>query len=241
MKTTLRSLIELQNVDRELHKLEAIKGDLPRRVKELKDELERTRTHLDQLKTEWNEARKMKVHWEGELKALQETQKKYQEQLYAVTSNREYDAITAEIDSMKEKIDEAETQIIENIEQEERLSKDVQEVEARLSDLEQELRERETELQEKIKATEKETSTFEKQRAEIISHITKPVLYQYERIRKGTRNTAVVEVYRSSCGGCFAAIPPQKLVEIRAMDKLILCESCGRILVYKNDNGSHSA
>ncbi|MFC1563274.1 C4-type zinc ribbon domain-containing protein, partial [candidate division KSB1 bacterium] len=38
-------------------------------------------------------------------------------------------------------------------------------------------------------------------------------------------------------GGCYNSIPPQKLVEIRKMDKVIKCEFCGRILVWK-DNGS---
>ncbi|HDH57590.1 MAG TPA: hypothetical protein ENF16_03165, partial [Bacteroidetes bacterium] len=38
-------------------------------------------------------------------------------------------------------------------------------------------------------------------------------------------------VYNGACGGCFAAIPPQKLMEISTMADFILCETCGRILV----------
>jgi hypothetical protein len=42
---------------------------------------------------------------------------------------------------------------------------------------------------------------------------------------------AVVPVERSSCGGCFNKIPPQRQLDIRLHKKIIVCEHCGRILV----------
>jgi hypothetical protein len=47
--------------------------------------------------------------------------------------------------------------------------------------------------------------------------------------------TAVVPVSGASCGGCFASLPPQFINEIRKMEKLITCETCGRILVWSQE------
>ena len=231
MKHTLHNLIELQKIDEKLHALEAMKGDLPLQIQRLEDDVNRNKDLLTTYESELDDAKKTKLHWEGELKVLQEKHQKYQDQLYAVTTNKEYDAITAEIDAIKEKMDEAENLILEAIEKEEKFSTEVEEQQSQVAALEENLRVKTEELKTKIKATEQETSEYEKQRAELVSHISKPVLYQYERIRKGIGNTAVSAIYKYSCGGCHAAIPPQKVVEIRTMTQLILCESCGRILV----------
>jgi uncharacterized protein len=34
------------------------------------------------------------------------------------------------------------------------------------------------------------------------------------------------------CGGCFKNLPPQRMLEIREMKRLNLCEVCGRILIW---------
>ena len=55
----------------------------------------------------------------------------------------------------------------------------------------------------------------------------------YDRIRKSTRDgRAVVAIRRGACGGCWNRIPPQKQLDIRLNKKLIVCEYCGRIIIY---------
>jgi predicted nucleic acid-binding Zn-ribbon protein len=70
-------------------------------------------------------------------------------------------------------------------------------------------------------------------RTALVAKLPANVLLQYDRIREFHTNAAV-SVRRNSCSGCFNAIPPQKLVEIRAYKQMFTCESCGRIL-YPED------
>lgn len=227
--------MELHEIDNELSELEALKGDLPQQVNRLRKELQDTTVNLANLKKAWEELKRSKLHWEGEIKVQEDKLKKYQDQLFAVKTNKEYDAITLEIDSTNEKIDEAETKVLEFIESEEQFTKDVINLESQIGILEEELQNKERELEKKIKASENESNLLETKRQELISHIRKPILYQYQRIRKVKGYTAIVSINKYTCGGCFATIPPQKVLEIRTMEQLIFCESCGRILVYKND------
>ncbi|MCH7619489.1 MAG: hypothetical protein IH880_06940, partial [Candidatus Marinimicrobia bacterium] len=42
---------------------------------------------------------------------------------------------------------------------------------------------------------------------------------------------AVVPVIRGACGGCFHSLPPQLVVEVKKMERIINCEACGRVLI----------
>jgi predicted nucleic acid-binding Zn-ribbon protein len=41
----------------------------------------------------------------------------------------------------------------------------------------------------------------------------------------------VVRIKRNACGGCYARVTPQKLLELRQNERMFTCEHCGRILV----------
>lgn len=233
MKEALRNLIDLQEIDLKLQALEELKGDLPQQVKLMKQELQEKRFQLDSLGNELSELKKTKLHWEGEIESYQAKLKKYQDQLYAVTSNKEYDAITLEIDATKEKIDEWETVVIESFETEESLTGQMSELQSEIDELKERLDVKEQELLEKIRETESDTAALMKRRKELVAHINKPIFYQYERIRKGKHGLAVVGLKKNACGGCYTTIPPQRVMEVRAMNQFLLCENCGRILVYR--------
>lgn len=232
MKGNLTGLVDLQKVDKELQALEALKGDLPQQVGKLRNELNAAKETYGSQRNELTEIKKTKALREVELQDFQEKAKKYREQLYAVTSNREYDAITTEIDAVDAKISDVEDEVLQFIEDEEILEQELANAEPEITALEENLDKTEKELNEKIQATEKEYEAFRRQRDEISESVERRVLYQYERIRKGIGNSVVAEIMNNACGSCFSSIPPQKQLEVRTMTQLIFCESCGRILVY---------
>ena len=80
--------------------------------------------------------------------------------------------------------------------------------------------------------TEKDEAALQDRRGKIVRKITPRILSSYERIRKAKNGTAVAPVIRNACGGCFKSLPPQRILEIRQMDRMYLCEVCGRILVW---------
>ncbi|MEL6821137.1 MAG: C4-type zinc ribbon domain-containing protein, partial [Calditrichota bacterium] len=94
------------------------------------------------------------------------------------------------------------------------------------------LKEAEDELEEIDKLTREEEGRLSTERENVAGLLDKRQLRQYERIRKARSGIAVASVQRNSCGGCFAAIPPQRIVEIRSGERLIKCEYCGCILVW---------
>jgi len=87
-------------------------------------------------------------------------------------------------------------------------------------------------LDEIVSETEKEEKILKRKSTSAQKVIEERLLIGYKRIRENARNgLAVVSVERSSCGGCFNRIPPQRQLDIRLHKKIIVCEHCGRILV----------
>ena len=58
------------------------------------------------------------------------------------------------------------------------------------------------------------------------------LLSQYEKILKSREGLALVPVVNNACGGCHLGLPPQTINEILQHEKLIVCESCARILYW---------
>ena len=206
----LRSLYELQLIDSKIDKLRTVRGELPL---------------VDELENQINEKKQA-------IKDFQANIKKYETQQGKVRNNREYDAITKEIEFQNLEIQLAEKRTKEAKAgvalKSDLLEKSKTEFEERTKDL----KVKKGELDEIIAETEKEEIELLKESEKASAKIEDRLLNAYKRIRANTRNgLAVVTVDRDACGGCYNKIPPQRQLDIRTNKKIIVCEHCGRVLV----------
>ncbi len=236
MPYRLKVLIELQKIDTRLRTLRAVRGDLPLQLENLKSDLASKQSILEEKHTQLEETHRAKHKAELDIKSWKAKQQKYHDHLFRVSSNREYDAIQAEIETAKETIDQQETAFLEASELEEKLTSEIKALGEEIKEIEENSEGLRENLQKKLRATKKEESELEKRREELVHDLDVPIYRSYERIRKGKPDgIAVVPVVDNACGGCRLSIPPQKILEIRRMNKLIFCEGCGRILVWENE------
>lgn len=236
MPYNLKILMELQQIDKRLKQLETLRGDLPLQLSRLKDNLNHKQSYLEERKKTLEETHKKKHQAELDIKVWKQKEEKYHNQLFRVTSNREYDAIQLEIETAKETIDGQETVFLEASELEESLDAEIKDLKNEIQQIQEELEDVKKEFQEKLNITKKEESDLQKRREELIHDLDVPVYRMYERIRKGKQDgIAVIQVVENACGRCRQAIPPQKILEIRRMNRVMVCEGCGRILVWQNE------
>ncbi len=232
MQNTLYSLIELQEIDLKLDRVEEERGDLPAIVDSLNQTLEEKEKLL---KDQKDRIKKLKVETktlENELSAQQEQLKKYESQLYQVKTNKEYDAIANETENVKKKNQELEDKVIENTEESENLEKSNDELESEIDRLKREYEENSEELKEKISSSSEEENLLKQEREIVKKKLTSQQIDSYRRIRDAKKGIALAYCNGGVCSGCFSFIPPQKVVEIRSMKRLFQCESCGRILMW---------
>ncbi|MBU1925891.1 MAG: hypothetical protein KKB82_08245, partial [Candidatus Omnitrophica bacterium] len=86
-----------------------------------------------------------------------------------------------------------------------------------------------------MKELKEKLDGLEAQRKRIISSSIKPeILTLYERILENKGELAIVPVKGEACAGCFMAVRPQVLNELK-LGKLLTCETCSRILYVAGD------
>lgn len=196
----------------------------------MEDEIAGYETRLSKFKSDIDDLEnEIKKHKES-IRESEKLIKKYQEQQLNVRNNREYDAITKELELQdleiqvsKKKIGEAQFTI-------ENKNKDVDELKEVLKDRKKDLAQKNSELETIVSESESEENKLKSEREKATKKIDDRILKSYQKIRENAKNgLAVVMVKRGACGGCFNIVPPQRQADIREKKKLIVCEHCGRI------------
>ncbi|MCH9008251.1 hypothetical protein IIA29_09645 [candidate division KSB1 bacterium] len=72
---------------------------------------------------------------------------------------------------------------------------------------------------------------LEKAQQELTLKIDKPLLFNYEKLKKRYKR-AIVPVKDDVCLGCFMRVPTQLITRGRSDQQVINCEGCGRILYW---------
>lgn len=228
----LRALYDLQLVDSKIDKIRMMRGELPLEVEDLEKELEALQQKIDRLQAEVDEFETDVNHKNISIKDANALIKKYEEQQNNVRNNREFEALSKEIEYQNLEIQLAEKRIREfkiKIEQKNEL---LDNAKTKFKERNGDLDVKKGELEGILEETRKEEETLLKKSDEFAKKIEDRLLRQYKQIRKNAVNgLAVVTLDRGASGGSFFVIPPQRQLDIRSRKKIIISEHCGRILV----------
>lgn len=239
MRESLVNLLELQEIDKEINALHQSQTDYPKEINNLKGELQDARDQLDAQQQRSEELEKDRRALERELSAIEEDLKKHQDRLYEVKTNKEYDALQIEIATLNDRKDQHETAILESIDTVEKIVEKLREDENYYREIEEDRQKRIDELTVKLNSVEKDVSAWKKKRSAIEPDVEPRPLSIYNSIRKVVKGgIAIVPVRKGACGGCYRQLSPQRLVEVRRADSIMRCESCGRLLVWNDDEAA---
>ncbi|MCB0719913.1 MAG: hypothetical protein KDD65_15810, partial [Bacteroidetes bacterium] len=157
----LRSLIRLQHIDSKLDRLKKLRGDLPDEISDLEDEIAGLKTRIENVQKEQSDSEVMKAQSERDVKESEALIKKYEEQQLQVRNNREYDALTKEIEAQRQRIIDSQMRI-ETIDatKDERLAA-VEEAKVGLGEREELLASKQKELDEVLEDTKHEQADLE--------------------------------------------------------------------------------
>ena len=228
----LRLLFSLQKIDTKIDEIEVLKGELPIEVSDLEDEITGLETRLKNLNETVKDIEKEGQKFTARMTEGETMIKKYTKQLDDVKNNREFDALSKELEMQKLEIQLAEKKAREISDKVAVKNAVIKEAKEKLKAKKANLDVKKDELKSIIAKTEKEEKALRKNVAAAEALIDERLLKAYHRIRNNYRNgLALVVIERDSCGGCFNQIPPQIQLEVSQRKKIIACEHCGRILV----------
>ncbi len=227
----LEALVKLQYIDTKLDELKKLRGDLPDEVQDLEDEIEGYRTRQSKYEAGQREIEEnIKKHKEA-IKEAEKLIKKYTEQQKNVRNNREFDAITKEIELQELEIQICEKKIKEGKELFMEKREEIEKTDVFVKERGDHLENKKKELDGILAESHEEEKRLLGDREKAAKKIEDKLLKYYERLRGSLSNgLAVVRVVRGAAEGCNIVIPPQKIAEIREKKKIVIDEHSGRIL-----------
>lgn len=227
----LNVLLELQAFDSKLDEIYKLRGDLPDEVADLENELAGFEKRISRYSVEVSEIEEEIANYRLTKKESDKLIVKYKDQQMNVRNNREYEAISKELELQELEIQLADKRIKECEFKIKQKQGEIDLINDKVNLIKASLVEKRKELDNLIKESEEEEKKIMKQRDKHATSVDTRLFAAYERIRGGAKNgLAVVSVDRGACGGCFNVVPPQRQADIMEKLKIIVCEHCGRIL-----------
>ena len=231
---SVKYLVELQNIDTQLEDLNSLLGNLPKMVEELNQKENDLLSKIEENKIKLKNINLSSNKSETSNSQIDEKINKLTDQLFLVTNNKQYDALTNEIEHLQDQKSNHETDLLTYIEEKDIIEKQIVDDEKLCEELKEDLNNRRGKLEKAMSETAEEKEALEKSRSEKVSEIDENIIQIYTKVISARSGVAVVSLSGDSCGGCGAALPPQKASEVRSGEPH-RCDSCGRFL-YSNKN-----
>jgi len=237
LRQTLQILRSLQELDRDIYRLQ---DELRRFPQELTRKREKLRLESERLAEVEKQLMGAKVRLK-EIEDLTTGQRQRVRKLEHEAGESRADAALLvafqhEIRSLKRDIGEAEEEGMTLLSEIERLTQERGAQQAAVTELEKEFAIYAANIDKEAKETLHRAQAMERERARRgSSQLAPDILGQYEKLLASREGQAVAELDRRVCQGCYVSVPNNIYVRLARSSELVPCPSCGRILYLRDE------
>ena len=228
----IKILVELQKIDSEIYSLKKELEAHPVRQKQAEQDFEKKQASLKVAEADMKGLQVKQKSMEVDLGSKEDKIAKLGGQLYALKTNKEYQAMELEIKGLKADKSLLEEEILKFFDS-------IEAAKARVTKEKELLASEEKKFKETVEAIKKEAAALqadvtghEEKRKAFLPNIDAKIMPQYERLLKNREGLAIAPIRNNACGGCNLGLPPQVVNEARGLEKFITCESCARMLYW---------
>ncbi len=229
-QTNIEQLSALQRIDTQFDSIKTAKGSLPASIEALEHDIMQIAEKKAEAREKVDPHNRSIVETRENIKYIENQVTRYEEQLKATKNDREFHAISEDIEVQKIDVKLLKKEIPKKLQA-------VKEEKAKIENYDKEIFIKENSLmakQDKLhqihEKTRENEERLQQERAKVIPIIEEEMYELYEKIR-GYKQDAAVDIINNACNGCFIIVPPQRQLEIRLQKRIYTCENCGRILL----------
>ena len=232
MAGDIQLVVRLQSLDNRIVELRQEIAALPRHIVEIERALvsHQRKLEADQAALSANEKERKKL--EADVEVFEQKVSRLKDQMSEAKTNEQYRAFQHEISYGETEIRKAEDRILDLMGESELLEENVKLAETALR---KEVVEVEREKTSARKRTEEDRNQLEQLNAErtrIVASLSRQSYSAYERARKKHHGMALAEGTDGKCSACNIILRPQFFQDLKKTEKLMHCESCGRLLYF---------
>jgi len=174
---------------------------------------------------------------EEALKKGMEQLRKTRDRIHEVKSNKEYQAVLKEIETLEQKHGIVEDKIITILEEIDTMKTSLAIREGEFQASGRRYEEEREKLEKRIGSIESQLQERQRQGESMREKIPKNVLKRYDMTKNVNQGLAVVSAWKETCDGCHMSIPPQLYNELlEDTEELIMCPNCRRIIYWYDQN-----
>jgi len=235
MNKYLKDLVELNKYDKKLEELVPLEENIKRPLTRLQNQLKQLTTKLQTLKDEIKNLILKKSKNELLISEFKEKLAQIAQKSAKVKTAKEAKALALEEELAKEQIESANDEIekFENLvdikeEEKEDTKKKIEQIEAEIVIVQ-------NEIQSKLDVLENQKKEIYKNRDKLIEEIDDNIYKYYEKIKKWAGNSAVSEVKKQACMGCYMKINDKTYADVIKAEEITTCPHCGRVLYIETE------
>lgn len=231
VKETIKRMTGLQEKDRGLDRIKAQIAQAQTSADAIRRSIIEEQQAIESAK---EQRKKLLLHHktlEGDVAKIDGDINKHSGELRLVKTNEAYRALLTAIENLKKKKDDAETKILELMDELDLQQKRAKEAAAAMETHKKEKEDRAAQLDSEKGKLESLLEQAIQERAGLFAVFPPDVASRYERLRAKREGVAVAPVLEgASCGGCRMHLTPQMINEVIKAHEFVQCERCQRIL-----------
>ena len=234
MKDQINILVNLQKIETESDSIKLKLSDVSKRLETLDEGLKEFERTIDDQESSINELKKRYRDYESDSQINLDLEKKSQEKLRSVKTNREYQSILKEIEDIKAKNSKIEDEMIGCLDRMDEKEKIITTKKDEYLQLADSIKNEKLSINQEVGQGKKKLDELEAERKGVSSMAEPELLKKYFIVKEQNHGgLAVVPVKDAVCRGCNVHLPPQLYNELHSYETLKFCPNCHRIIYLK--------
>lgn len=205
----------------------------PRKLLEARKQLNAEEGLLKEIEGPWGELEHQVSEKEATIKVALDTIEKFEAHIKRVTTQKEYVAANKQVDEARRLNEQLQNEILENRVKQEELDPSLKEARGRHKNVLESFQDTERTILKEQSKVKRESAKLDAQLKEILGSVGGQFWEYYQRLVKGGKQPAIVQVVGGACGGCNMTIPPQSYnLMIANPAEIHTCSNCNRIVYH---------
>lgn len=233
MLPDLERLIQLQRLETTIADAKAAIAQHPQKLAALDARLEEAKLAVESVKEHLRANHDRRRELEKDVALYQGRLTKFKDQLMAVKTNREYQAMQHEIATAQSDLGSVEEKVLERMLEADDLTAASKGAETTLAAQSREIELEKKALSQELASTETALKESTDARATLVKALEPRLVALFEQVAKARKGVAVCSATRDGlCSVCHVRLRPSVFQQIRHNDSIVQCESCQRVLYW---------
>jgi predicted nucleic acid-binding Zn-ribbon protein len=233
MSPDLQRLIKLQQLESTIANARATIAAHPQRLADADARLNESKHVVEAVKARLKDNHEARRALDKDVAVYQGRLTKFKDQLSAVKTNREYQAMQHEIATAQSDLGAVEEKVLERMLEADTIAADTKRAEAALAAQQKAIDAEKKALAEELGSVEASLKEATEARASLVKDIEPRLIALFEQVARVRKGVAISTATRDGlCSVCHVRLRPPVFQQVRQNEAIIQCESCQRVLYW---------